>query len=94
MKYFYNLNQWIKKKIRYWLFDDEYFMGADYGYHDSALVIIRRNRKTGEMTIIQDTTMKNKVEQDFILEASHLVKRYNMADNNVVRDFPYGDKFI
>lgn len=67
-------------------------MGADYGYHDSTLLIIRRNRKTGEMTIIQDTTMKNKVEQDFILEASRLVRRYNMPDNNVVRDFPYGDK--
>lgn len=82
--------QWFKIKLRKWLFDEEYFMGADYGYHESSLVIIKRNKKTGKMTVIAENTGKNEYEHDFIIKIRQLSQQYSVPETNIVRDFPLG----
>src|SRR5438876_257268 len=72
-----NMNtQWLKIKIRKWLFDEEYFMGADYGYHESAIIIIKRNRKTGTMEVIAENTKRNDYEKEFEMRIRDLAKKY------------------
>ena len=79
---------WLKTKIRKWLLDEEYFMGADYGFHESSIVIIKRNNKTGTLTIISENTDKEVYEQEFLMRLHDLAKKYNVPQTNIVRDFP------
>lgn len=79
---------WLKIKFRKWLLDEEYFMGVDWGYSNSTIVIVKRNRKTGVVEVIQDTKTLDKTERELEMQISQLAKKYNITKPNVVRDYP------
>ena len=78
----------LKRKVRAWLLDEPYFIGVDYGYRQSCLMIIRRNKDATIEVISNKTIQSDKGLLEIENYIKHFAKEYNIPSTNILRDYP------
>lgn len=82
--------QWLRKKLLRLLDLPETYIGADFDYHGDTTIVMVRKHRGGKCEVIGDWQYKNKPYGQMLRDVEALARNYNVQQDCVVIDKPYG----
>ena len=81
-----NFINWIRRKLRNFLFNEDCYMGVDWGIEGCTIIMVKVDRRTGNITVLSEYNRPNYAFRDLDREIRSLCKHYH--PKHIVKDYP------